>query len=385
MNTTLLAKFTTLRTHLHQTLIERSGPIDSSLAAVLAEEHVFFLGQPGSAKSALARAISGAIDGGRYFETLLGRFSLIDEIAGPVSLKSLEDGKFERQIQGYAPTAEILFLDEIYKASSSLLNCLLSLLNERKFNNDGRMIPCPLISCFSASNEMPESVELNAIFDRFLVRHQIGYISDRDNLKAMLTAADPVSPHGLLTLDEVRLAQADVLTVAIPDATLELVLDAKQALERAGIVASDRRWKRCLRYLRAVAWLEGDAEVREDHIDALSDCLWREVKEKATVVQCIGQIANPVAAKALEILDAARETHRNIVVVDVVTTDRTKYLGQIAEANNHLGEALKKLRGLTTSDAPASRVKKVAKAVEEVAKLHEDIGRRAAKVLGLRS
>ncbi len=150
--------FMHLRADLMTAFPERKDVIDGSLAAVLAGEHVLLLGPPGTAKSALVRAIATAFQAS-YFEVLLTKFTAVDEVMGPISLKGLENDRFARITTGRLPEAQFAFVDEIYKASSAILNTLLTIANERKFHNDGIAVQCPLISLFGASNELPESAK----------------------------------------------------------------------------------------------------------------------------------------------------------------------------------------------------------------------------------
>src|SRR6185312_9541590 len=106
----------------------------------------------------------------RYFEYLLTRFTEPNEIFGPVDIAAFRDGVYKRNTAGMLPEAEIVFLDEVFKSNSAILNALLTLLNERKFTSGGQVVRCPLISVFAASNEVPGDETLNAIFDRFLLR-----------------------------------------------------------------------------------------------------------------------------------------------------------------------------------------------------------------------
>jgi MoxR-like ATPase len=187
--------FTQLRTDLISRFPERTNVIDGALAAVLAGEHVLLLGPPGTAKSALARAIAQAFSG-IYFERLLTRFSTPEELFGAISLKALEQDRFARVVTGKLPEADFAFVDEIFKANSAILNSLLAIINERVFHNDGQPLSCPLVTMFGASNELPESKDLEALFDRFLLRFDVGYLLRPANLRIVLADRQPGHVHG---------------------------------------------------------------------------------------------------------------------------------------------------------------------------------------------
>ena len=216
-----------LRTDLASRFPERKTVIDGALCAVLAGEHVLLLGPPGTAKSALARAIAQAFSGA-YFERLLTKFSTPEELFGPVSLKALKQDRFSRVISGKLPEAEFAFVDEIFKANSAILNSLLSLVNKRVFHNDGTPVRCPLVTMFGASNELPDGKELEALFDRFLLRFDVGYLLRPANLKAVMLARDPV-PTTSMTMVDLRKAQTEAGQVKLTDATVDAVIAIREA------------------------------------------------------------------------------------------------------------------------------------------------------------
>ncbi|HRI66678.1 MAG TPA: AAA family ATPase [Polyangium sp.] len=158
-----------LATTLERQFLGKDEIIRLLMISVVAGEHCVLLGPPGTAKSALIRSLAELMQA-QYFEYLLTRFTEPNEIFGPVDIVAFREGTYRRNTQGMLPESEIVFLDEVFKANSAILNALLTLLNERKFTSGGKVMRCPLISVFAASNEVPGDETLNAIFDRFLLR-----------------------------------------------------------------------------------------------------------------------------------------------------------------------------------------------------------------------
>jgi len=139
------------------------------LVAAIAGEHAVLIGPPGTAKSALIRTFARLMHA-NYFEYLLTRFTEPNEIFGPVDIAAFREGRYERRTEGMLPDAEVVFLDEVFKSNSAILNALLTLLNERRYTSGGQVIKCPLLSAFGASNEVPSDETLTAIYDRFILR-----------------------------------------------------------------------------------------------------------------------------------------------------------------------------------------------------------------------
>ena len=360
---------------------ERKQVIDGAISAVLAGEHVLLLGPPGTAKSALARAIAQAFSG-VYFERLLTKFSTPEELFGPVSLRALEQDKFSRVISGKLPEAEFSFIDEIFKANSAILNSLLTLVNERVFHNDGLPTHCPLVTLFGASNELPEGKELEALFDRFLLRFDVGYLLRPANLKTVMLAPDPLPPTAM-SMAELRKAQKETSAVKITDATVDAVIAIREACAAEGIIASDRRWKKSLKLLQAAAYLAGAKETCPEDAALLTDSLWREPKERSKVARLVGKLADPVGSQAAEILDAARETALKVAAIKT-GNDRKKYVSEAAQALEQFNQQQERLTKLGKS--AGRRAKEViADAVADVQAMHSDLARTISAGLGLRS
>ena len=276
----------TIRDELQQIFLERGDLIDGALIALLAGQHVLVVGPPGTAKSMLADEVCRRVTGAQYFQWLLTRFTTPEELFGAVSLAALERDDYRRITTHKLPEAHVAFLDEIFKASSSILNTILGVMNERRFHNGRTVEAVPLLSLFAAANELPEDDELLALQDRFLLRFMVDYISEDFRFLKLLQPR-PAAVRTELDLPTLEAARAAAAAVAVPGDILRLVMDLRRALNGKSIVASDRRWTQAIGVLRAHAYLDGRDEVGESDLRFLEHVLWRDPAERETVREAI--------------------------------------------------------------------------------------------------
>ena len=271
---------------------EREEVIALSLLSALAGESIFLLGLPGVGKSMVARRLKSAFRNSTCFEYLMSRFSTPDEIFGPVSISKLKDSDtYERCVQGYLPTADVVFLDEIWKAGPAIQNSLLTALNEKIFHNGKKDLCLPLKGIIAASNELPAEGEgLEALWDRFLIRYIVQPINDKDAFMKLIGGDKEVfcmSDQLALSDEEYDAIKDGINSVTIPqrvmDALYELrTLYAKRFSNRdeedeeaeSYPYISDRRWKKIVGILRASAYLNGRIEVDLSDFLLLEHMLW---------------------------------------------------------------------------------------------------------------
>lgn len=261
-------------------LLERDMEVRLMLLAALCGEHLLLLGPPGTAKSELSRRLS-SLTGGVYFERLLTRFSVPEELFGPLSIKGLEQDEYTRKTDGYLPTAEVAFIDEIFKANSAILNALLTLLNERLFDNGAERLPVPLLCLVGASNELPESEELDALYDRFLIRKSVDQVSKGQLADLARLASGGMKPHSSsgdhithLRLDDFKYTgERAIEAVDISDEMIDLLTELRNYLQdkcEPPIYVSDRRFMKAVNLMQVAAYADGRSQVSE------SDCLLLE-------------------------------------------------------------------------------------------------------------
>lgn len=360
--TTPFQKFETTRTELSSSLIERGEEIDLALTALLSNEHVLFVGPPGTAKSMLSDAIVSWMHGSK-FAIQINKFTVPEEVFGPISVSGLKSDVFRRVVDGKLPTADVAFIDEIFKASSAILNTMLQVLNERTFRNDGQLLQCPLKLCIAASNEWPGDQdgggkELGALFDRFLFRKSVRPIATARGIDALLWGVD-LTPRLSTSLTDADLALAcsEVAALTWTQPGKEALEEIRRTAHNEGIAPGDRRMRKSVRAAQAYAWLCGATEVEPDHLEILTHVLWDDpLEQPAKLAQVIGKIANPVG---LQINSHLSEIEQLVKGVD------GKDLARASATCKKLTEIHAKLKGLSGAKA-AEAAKYCADKVQEI-------------------
>lgn len=294
MESTLFVKLQNFRGALNNAYLERDVVIDGLLATLLSKQNAFLLGVPGTGKSDLVRAICNGVKDARYFGYLLTPTSDPSEVFGPVAVTKLLKDEYERDVTGYLPDAHIAFTDELFRGSSAILNSLLTLLNERTFNNGKENIKTPIQSVIAATNSWPEEESLQAFADRFLFRPTVELlrkpVSKRrlDEWGLGLKQRPDVGEH--LSLDELTALQKAAEEVSVSDDFLDKFGSVWEMLQQRAIVISDRRRIQILKFLRAWALVQGDDELFPEHMhNSLIHIVYTTPEDKEIIREVIEQ------------------------------------------------------------------------------------------------
>jgi MoxR-like ATPase len=361
-------KLKKIRAELKQMFLERADLIDGALAALLSSHHLLIIGPPGTAKSMLADELCRRIEGANYFQWLLTRFTTPEEIFGAVSLKALEQDDYRRVTTRKLPEAHIAFLDEIFKANSSILNSILTLINERLFHNGKEIVHVPLLTLFGASNELPEEEELTALYDRFLLRFVVSYISEDFRFLRMLES-QKAPERTTITLAELNDMQQQSRSVMIPSHVYRSIADIRRELNKKNIQASDRRYHQSLALLQAYAYLEGETEVYEKHLFFLEHVLWRDPAEHEPVRNTIRDLLLGYEEEITELLYESREIRESALQSGRSSDERARALIELhTKLRNILAKVDQIMDKAKRMGRPLDRVNSVRGEIEQLQK-----------------
>ena len=330
-------RITTLIKEMSEGVYEKEHILSLALLCSIAGESIFLLGPPGTAKSLVARRLKEVFREKQSFEYLMSRFSTPDEIFGPVSISKLKnEDVYERRVEGYLPTATVVFLDEIWKAGPAIQNALLTAINEKIYQNGAEAIHLPMKGLIAASNELPKEDEgLEALWDRFLVRVVSNCISNEKTFYKMLRQKQSVMvniPTDLcITNEEYEYWQEQIEEVRLPDEILKVITHIREGLKEVlkkenvaplDYYISDRRWKKIVHLLQTSAYLNDRNQVDYSDLYLLAHTLWNKV-EGITVIWnlLMDKFFSDIDKKLDNLEKNLKQTSQKMLPTDVVNED----------------------------------------------------------------
>ena len=318
----IISKIEAITKELENELLERQDEIKMCFLALISQTNGFFYGNPGTAKSLTVRAISDRLDSNdtsvsKYFQLLLCKSTEYSEVFGPISLKGLENDRYVYNTDGRLANVNIFFGDEIWKSNSTVLNGMLTAINEKVFFNDGKEVEIPLISMFAASNEFPDDNSLAALYDRFILRWRVNKLKDSKSKVALMESVFNFSKKANATFTTISIDELKYLNTLIPTLTCKkktftsfvaLVKDC----DKAGIYISDRRMKEAVKVMSANAILNNRSEIIIKDFEVLKYVLWNDEDDIDVVLNLIENVVNADVKLADEYKKAIEEIKTEI-------------------------------------------------------------------------
>lgn len=372
-----LERIALVRSTMNKYVLERQAETDGILLAIVSGLSLLFLGDVGTAKTLQIR-LASKLFGLSMFDTLLSETTKPEHIFGPTDIPALAKGKQYTKTKGYAPESELLFFDEIFKANAIVLNPLLWLMNEKQYRNgDMGVIQCPTVATFAASNEIPTDSVLKAIYDRLILRYEVQYLRDSDNIKRMvdtaLAAQDVVKPiFNRKELEGIRDAR---VRVKVPDEVKSVVLKIRDNIKEAcGFSVSDRRLVSAFKVIQAHALLSGRMTAHIADTEVVSAIFWDKPEHRLKVQAITLAHAASDVGDLFSYIEIADSVWDNAVSTGNMAQAKTKLLAIYKEVRKfntrsgiqvreHVKEKLDKVKGTLEN-----------RSVFRLVKLHTDIG-----------
>ena len=372
------SKIINIENELNRKFEEREEEIHGLTTSILSDSNVLLLGKPGVAKSLLVKSWKDHIQSGNYFEYLLTRSSVPEELIGPVSLSKLKEDIYVKNTTGMLPESNLAFIDEVFKGSSGTINILLPILNERVFFNGGKFQKMDLLSLIGASNELPETQDgLDAIVDRFILKYWVKDVTERGNfinmMETYLNGEEKETTK--ISISEIEKIKEHINSIEVPKDILFSIFEIVSNLKRENIRVSGRTVNNSLRLIQANAFLNEHDVVKEEDLRILQHAYWDEPEQKSKVKSIILEETNPsenelnkLLAKAEDIYEDTKassskeEKDETDEAAKVVVT--FKKLKQIAEKMSTIRKGMKE-RDKSTKHA-SKMIRKVIKYGEEI-------------------
>lgn len=301
-------------------LLEKEYEVSVGLLCAIAGENLFMIGPPGVAKSLIANRICHAFRDASFFNYLMSRFSTPDEIFGPVSISKLKDNDtYERNVAGYLPTVDVVFLDEIWKAGPGILNTLLTVMNERVYRNGQNVLKVKMKLLVAASNELPDKTEgLGALWDRFLIRLPLSPVSDKSFSRLLaIGGKENVQCEKPITETQYEKVRKEIACVSVAPQVMDCLLRIRMFCKafrsektQAGLYVSDRRWIQMVGLLKAVAYCNDRKEVLAGDCLLLTHCIWDNVEDVDDIRRGVVEVFWSKISEAIEVLEKKLERNR---------------------------------------------------------------------------
>jgi MoxR-like ATPase len=346
----IAGKLADVKSELQSELIEREVEVDLLVRSIMARTNLLLIGPPGTAKSLVIDQFMSHITDAVPFTLLLAKDTPSEQVLGPVSLAALERDEFLRITNGKLPEAHLAFLDEIFKANSTVLNACLKVINERKFDNNGHSMDVPLWALIGASNELPgtDRDDLRAFRDRFGATKLVDHVRTSGGLRNVIAGqlernrgGQVANAHTTLTVDEVEAIQKATANINVPSNVIKALGELRVRAEGENLAISVRRLFEGVKLMQAAAVLTGRTEVSTEDMRVFEHILWSDPEDASIAYNLTLDYAGAVTKRAAKIRGEFEESlHELNELQGEMPTDgsapEAELMGKIGRVSNIL-------------------------------------------------
>lgn len=321
-------KLLNIEKKLNETFVEREQEIHNALLTMLSRTTTLFYGPPGTAKSIIVEAICSHIKDAVYFRKQLFSELPPEGVLGPYNVKKLTEGVFERNVDGYLPTAHLGFIDEVFRASPGVLDSLFGIMNEREFRNGKKVLRTPWLGLFFATNKIPKNVDA-AFLDRFYLKSHVRRVQRTDHMAEILFTwngspmlkvdrsngfTERVNPNekDMVVLENLEEATEEIFKLKLIDKAAEAASKIYSTLNASGFDVSERKMKVSMRLAASEAWLGGSETIEPEHMAILMDIIPCDPEQVSRVADVVLIITNPSVARMFQIWNSITQDFNDI-------------------------------------------------------------------------
>jgi MoxR-like ATPase len=271
-------------TELENKAIEREILSRLIILNFLSSSNMFLIGAPGIAKSYLVKKAAYCVNGAKYFEYLMTSTTQEKELLGvPYEGK---DGKIMYNTKDSIIDSHIVFVDEGFKAKSSVLNSFLGITsNDREFHQRGAdrgVVKTNVRTFITASNEFSKGTEAQAFVDRLHFVYEPRRIMQPENYKRFLLGefdkSNNFSEHfELEEIDEIKVLADEII---ITDFIMDIIITIKDRMIKEGIEASDRKIENAKRIMKVSAFCNDRKHLDVSDVALFLHLGWKDFNER---------------------------------------------------------------------------------------------------------
>jgi len=368
---------------LNSAFLEKEKEVEGLIIGLIANENVCMVGAAGEAKSDLTNCFTSLL-GGRTFNYQVGAYTQPDNIFGVESLKELRDNDRKMlKTANMAPDADIVYLDEVFKANNAMMNSLLLILNERQVDiGEGIRMKTNNRMVVGTSNEYPEDTDLKAFWDRWVIRFSCSTLRKDDSFQTFWNGYGTGSIGIVDTKKAMKMSDVDLLrdSLWLVDSSpiWSSIKQLRFELMRNGITLSTRRWGKLKKILHAVALRNGRMVSAKNDLKFLMHCIWNSEDEISIVANCLSESIGGDLNVANKALAVARRIYNELSSANLPEKKHDAII-YLAQKKDEIEVVEKECAPLDTSDPEVRSV------VRSITELRNSVAKKLSDIVNSRS